>query len=264
MSKASGGVLLAWAVALVAAAVPSWAQSGGGPIAAMDGAWHFTVAPYFWASGISGDVSVPSIGRVPIELPFSDVISDVDLGLQGYVEGRKDRFGFGLNTMYVNIGAPVESDAPVVGRLNLEADVRQTCVEGFLFYRVASGGRRDNPAVLDVLVGARYADSRSRLTATTDEGIGYDGEFQDFGWLDALAGFKFRAPLGSRMALIGRADVAGFGSKVTWNVEADLGFRVSDRWALGAGWRHWDIDYDDEKVFDIVYDGPRAWLSYSW
>ena len=129
---------------------------------------------------------------------------------------------------------------------------------------MASGGRRDNPAVLDVLAGARYADSRSRLTATTDAGIGYDGEFQDFDWVDALAGVKFRAPLGSRMALIGRADVAGFGSKLTWNLEGDLGFRVSDHWAFGAGWRHWDIDYDDEKVFDIAYDGPRLWFAYTW
>ena len=264
MKKASGRVLLAWAVALVAAPVPSWAQSRGRPTEAMDGAWHFTIAPYFWASGISGDVSVANIVRVPIDLPFSDVISDVDLGLQGYVEARKDRLGFGLNTMYVNIGAPVESDAPAVGRLSLEADVRQTCVEGFVFYRVASGGRRDNPAVIDVLAGARYADSRSRLTATTDAGIGYDGEFQDFDWVDALAGVKFRAPLGSRMALIGRADVAGFGSKLTWNLEGDLGFRVSDHWAFGAGWRHWDIDYDDEKVFDIAYDGPRLWFAYTW
>jgi hypothetical protein len=254
-----GGALL-----LAAAALPSWAQPEGGPTAAMDGAWHFTIVPYFWASGISGDVSVANVVRVPIDLRFSDVISDVDFGLQAYVEGRKDRIGFGLNVMYVDIGAPVTSDAPAIGRLGLEADVRQTCLEGFAFYRLASGGRRDNPAVLDVLAGARWADSRSRLTATTDAGIAYDGEFQDFGWVDALAGVKFRAPLGSRLALLGRADVAGLGSQVSWNLEGDLAFRASRHWAFGAGWRHWDIDYDDGKVFDIAYDGPRAWLSYTW
>jgi hypothetical protein len=268
-TRALGGLRLAATAAFVAAALPSWAQTEGGPTAAMDGAWHFTIAPYMWATGISGDVSVANLPQVPVDLAFSDVISDVDFGVQGHVEGRKDRLGFGLDVMYVNLGPPVASDAPVIGQLNLEADVRQTLAEGFLFYRVASGGRRDNPAVLDVLAGTRYNDSRSRLKATTDAGTAYDGEFQDLGWWDALAGVKFRAPLGSRLAFLGRADLAGFGSKVTWNLAGDLAFGASDHWAFGAGWRHLDIEYDqgegrDRKVFDIAYDGPRLWFSYTW
>ena len=87
--------------------------------------------------------------------------------------------------------------------------------------------------------------------------------------MDALAGVRFRAPLGSRVSILGRADVAGFGSKLTWNLEGDLAVRVSEHWALGAGWRHMDIDYDksegaDGKVVDLAYDGPRAWFSYAW
>jgi hypothetical protein len=269
MTSAVGGLRLAAAAALVAAAIPSWAQSQGGPTAAMDGAWHFTIAPYLWATGMSGDVSVANLPQIPIKVKFSDMISDVDFGVQGHVEGRRDRFGFGLDVFYVNLGVPVESDAPVIGQLNLKVDARQVITEGFLFYRVASGGRRDDPAVLDVLAGVRYSDSRNRLTAETEAGIAYDGEFQDLSWTDALAGVKFRAPLGSRFGLLGRADVAGFGSKVTWNLEGDLAFRASDRWAFGAGWRHMHIDYDEgqgvnRKLFDIAYDGPRAWFSYTW
>ena len=269
MKKASGGVLLAWTVALVAAAVPSWAQSRGRPTEAMDGAWHFTIAPYMWATGISGSASVANLPEVPIDVSFSDIISDLDFAVLGYVEGRKDRFGFALDVMYVNLGPPVESDAPVIGKLSLKADVRSTIAEGFVFYRLATGGRGDNPATLDVLAGTRYSDNRTRLTATTDAGIAYDGKFQDLGWWDALAGVKFSAPLGSRLALLGRADVAGFGSKLTWNLEGELAFRASYHWAFGAGWRHLDVDYEkgeglERKVFNIAYDGPMAWLAYSW
>jgi len=53
MTKAGGRLVLV-AVALLAASLPSWAQSHGGPAVAMDGAWHFTIAPYAWFSGISG------------------------------------------------------------------------------------------------------------------------------------------------------------------------------------------------------------------
>ncbi len=36
----------------------------------------------------------------------------------------------------------------------------------------------------------------------------------------------------------------------------------------GRDWRHLDIEYDkgsspDSKVFDLAYDGPRAWFSYA-
>ena len=253
---------------MLAMAVPTWAQAQGGSTSAMDGQWHFGVTPYMWFTGIKGDVSVKRL-TVPVDAPFSDLWDNLDFALAGHFEGRKDRFGFGLDLTYNNLGVPVASDAPVIGRLNLEADVRQLFTEGFGFYRVASGGRQDNPAHLDVLVGARYTGTKTRLSAKGPDGAEYDGDSRNLQWVDALAGMKFRAPLGSRVALLGRADVAGFGSKLTWNLEGDLAVRVSEHWALGAGWRHMDIDYDksegtDGKVVDLAYDGPRAWFSYAW
>ena len=47
-------------------------------------------------------------------------------------------------------------------------DFRQLVVEGIGFYRVASGGRADNPAHLDVLAGVRYLTVRTRLKGETD------------------------------------------------------------------------------------------------
>lgn len=232
-------------------------------MAATDDRWHFSVAPYMWFTGIKGDTSVKGLPGVPVDASFSDLWDNLDFGLGGHFEGRKDRFGLGLDFVYNNLGVPVASDAPVLGPLNLEADMRQLFTEGFGFYRVASGGRKDNPAQFDVVVGARYMGTKTRLTAQGPQGTQYDGDYQDLQWVDALAGLRFRAPLGSRVAILGRGDVAGFGSKVTWNLEGDVAVRASEHWALGAGWRHLDIEYDkgsaaDRKVFDLAYDGPRA------
>jgi hypothetical protein len=271
MRAGLGGGRLAMAAAIVLAmAVPTWAQAQGGPTGAMDDQWHFNLAPYLWMTGIKGDVSVAGLPEVPVEASFSDIWDNFDFGLAGRFEGRKNRFGFGLDFTYNNLGAPVASNAPVVGALGLEADVRQLFSEGFAFYRVAHGGRADNPAHLDVLVGARYTDTRARLTADTSAGVQYDGQSQDLDWVDAMAGLKFRAPLGSRAAVLGRADVAGFGSNVTWNLEGDLAFMASHHWTIGAGWRYMDLDYDnggegiDFRQFKLAYNGPRVWFAYSW
>jgi hypothetical protein len=188
----------------VTAAVPASAQTRPG--SAMDDRWHFNVAPYMWMTGIKGDVSVAGLPTVPVEATFSDIWNNFDFGLAGRFEGRKNRFGFGLDVTYNNLGVPVASSAPVVGSLGLKADVRQLFTEGFAFYRVAQGGRADNPAHLDVLVGARYTGTRTRLTAQTSAGVQYDGRSQDLDWFDAMAGVKFRAPLGSRVAVLGRGE----------------------------------------------------------
>jgi hypothetical protein len=137
-------------------------------------------------------------------------------------------------------------------------------LEGLATHRVAIGARKDNPAHLDLLAGARYFGANARL-----QNDALESEKQDFQWGDALVGLRFRVPLGSRVSFIGRGDVAGFGSKFTWNLEGDLAFNLSERWALGAGWRHFDIDYDkgegsDRKVFGVAFDGPRAWAAYTW
>jgi hypothetical protein len=50
----------------------------------------------------------------------------------------------------------VAAEAPVLEALGISADVRELVVEGLGFYRVANGGRPDNPSHLDLLVGARY------------------------------------------------------------------------------------------------------------
>jgi hypothetical protein len=254
--------LLAGCVLILTAALPASAQPGSP--AAMDDDWHFVAVPYFWFAGIDGTVTVRGRVEVPIEKSFSDVISDFDIGLLGHLEGRKRRLGFAFDVLYLNLGAPVAAEAPVLGALGVSADVRLLLTEGLGFYRVANGGRPDNPSHLDLLLGARYVGTSARLR----NDVLQTGK-QDLKWVDAVAGVRFRARLGSRVSLLGRGDVAGFGSKFTWNVEGDLAIHLSERWALGAGWRHFDIDYDkgegsNRKLFGMAFDGPRTWVAYSW
>src|SRR5688572_17697042 len=130
-------------------ALPAGAFAQAAPAAAMDGRWHFVVAPYVWFSGITGEATVADELVVPVDMSFSDIWEDFDFGLQGHFEGRRDRLGFGLDLMWVNLGAPVAAGAPVD---SIEVDVRQLVTEGFGFYRVVAGGRQDNPAHLDLLV----------------------------------------------------------------------------------------------------------------
>lgn len=134
---------------------------------------------------------------------------------------------------------------PVLGQLDLNTTVESSTVEGLGFYRAASGGRNDNPAALDVLAGARYYGMSTELNATLPAAGGVTSGKRTFTWVDGLIGLRFRAPLSSRVTFIGRGDMAGLGSKFTWNVDYDK-----------AG--------TDRQLFNLAYDGPRVWFAYAW
>lgn len=246
----------------LAVALPARAQTG--PATAMDGRWHFAVVPYFWFSGMEGSVSMKGLPEVPVEKSFSDIWSDLDMGFQGHFEARHDRWGLGTDVVYMNLGAGVAEGRPTLEQLGLNADVRQLVLEGLAFRRVASGGKAENPAYLDVLAGARYSGTSSRL-----RGSEFDGTKRTLDWVDALAGVRFHVTLGSRLGFSARGDVAGFGSDVTWNARADLGYGLSERWVAGLAWRWNKVDYDegegaDRKLFDMTYNGPLVYVGYTW
>jgi hypothetical protein len=256
--------------ALLAAAMlgcPTLLQAQTESDAAMDGRWHFRLVPYFWASSISGTASVAGVNAVPLEASFSDVMSNFDIGLLGQVEARRDRLGFAVDFMYLNLGADVPTDLQtLLGPLDLGADGRQLTAEGFGFYRAVRGGR-DQAGHLDLLIGLRYTGTRTRLTAAGLPAEDREGTRLD--WLDGMAGARFRVPLGARVGLTGRGDVATIGSDLTWNVRAGLDVALGRRFATGAEYRWLDIDYDsgqglDRRIVDLRYAGPYVWVAYSW
>jgi hypothetical protein len=251
-------------ITTLALAAPVQAQDQP-PATAMDGRWHFTVAPYFWMAGLEGTVSVAGVTELPVEASFSQIIDHFDLGLLAHFEARQDRWGIGTDLVYLNLGADVASARPILGRLDLEADVRQTLLEGFGFYRAATwetaGGRS---GFLDALLGARYVGTSAKI-----DGTGFEGTKRTLDWVDGMVGLRLHAPLGSRFGLLARADVAGLGSDFTWNLQADLTFHLSRHWALGAGYRYFDVDYDsgtglDRKLYDVTFNGPLVGAAYTW
>jgi opacity protein-like surface antigen len=59
------------------------------------------------------------------------------------------------------------------------------------------------------------------------------------------------------------------GGKATWQAYADLRFRLSEHWSVGAGYRYIDTDYDqgrgtDRRLWSIVNKGPYAGVRLAW
>ncbi len=253
------------AVAVVTWLGASPAHAQVGVAAADDGGWHFDVSLPGWVAGLKGTVSFKGLPEQPVEASFSDVLKNLDMGVVGHFEGRKGRAGFGTDILYFNLGADLATDQPVLGRLGLQADIRQAQWENFGFHRLAKGdAETGNPGFADVLVGIRYTGINVQI-----KGNDFEGTKRTFDWVDGMLGLRGYAPLGKKAGLRARGDIAGFGSDFTWQLEGDLTYRASERWSFEAGYRYMDIDYDkgsgvDRKVYKIATKGPLVVVHYAW
>jgi hypothetical protein len=238
-------VLAAVSVMVLAApAVVAQSDSGG---------WEYTVAPYLWAAGMDGSLTVAAI-EADVDVPFDTIIENLDLALMGHFEMRNLRWVLSSDLIYVNL-----EDSVDVAQGTATATVEETLLE-------LAGGYRVTPAVA-LLVGARWVDLST--------GLGYAGPIAggsvdaSKSWVDPFVGAHFAAPLSKRWWLGVHGDVGGFGvgSELAWQAYANLGFRPSELVSLILGYRIIDMDYEEGSGiehfhYDLQIDGPLLGVAF--
>ena len=223
------------------------------------GEWQFAVAPYLWAAGMDGSMTV-AVFEEDIDLPFSDMVSDLDFALMGHFDMRNDRWVLSSDLVYVDLGRSEDIvDGIIEGTVTAGLDLTLFEVAGG--YRVSS--------VFTILAGARWVDLGA--------GIRYDGAMVDPGahagksWIDPLIGVHAFVPLSEKWWLGLRGDIGGFGvgSELTWQVYADIGFRVSPLVSIVLGYHALDVDYEDGSGLhyvnlDLMISGPQLGVAFTF
>ena len=88
-------------------------------------------------------------------------------------------------------------------------------------------------------------------------------------WFDPLIAARFTAPFESRFQLGIKGDFGGFGigSDYAWQVFPFVGYRFSNLFELGAGYRAIGMKYEtgsgtDLFIYDMVIFGPQIGLVF--
>ncbi len=217
--------------------------------------WQFALAPYLWAAGIDGSITVAD-SEADIDAPFSTIIDNLDFALMGHFDMRNDRWVLSSDLIFVDL-----EHSEDVTEGTVKAGMDMTLVE-------VAGGYRVSSAVA-LLAGARWVDIGTSLR--------YTGEFEDDeakagkSWIDPLVGVNVFAPLSERWWLGLRGDVGGFGvgSELTWQAYADIGFKASDLVSIILGYRAIDMDYEDGSglhhvALDILMSGPQLGVAFTF
>jgi hypothetical protein len=227
---------------------PDTAVASSRAQAASSDKWQFMVAPYLWLAGLSGTVGVGDL-TTDIDPSASDLLNALNFGFMGIFEARKNRFMLVTDLMYISLEETKDTSGPLFSAL--KAEVKTFMLSPVVGYRLVDkeGGS------VDALVGIRFWHTSTRLELEPGLLAGRVGESSK-NWADVIAGLRGQAHLSKAFSLIGRGDVGGGGSDLTYQLFGGLGINLSESASLFAGYRYLYFKYTrGESLFDGALKG---------
>lgn len=251
---------LAWASAAAAADLPP-AQQPQEPVAAPVQEWTFSIAPYLWGAGISGDVGVFGLQPVDVDVSFGDILDNLRFGGMAVAELHNGTWGAFADLIYVKTEADQSITRNVLGvPLTLSASVGTDSLTATLMgeYRPFSSDR----LTLDLMAGGRIWSLENDISVSLAAGgapiaalSGSDGAT----WIDPMVGAKARLNTDWPLYFTAWGMIGGFGagSDIGWDVLGGVGYEWNEHFSTVAGYRALGVDYSDNGfVYDVVQHGP--------
>lgn len=220
--------------------------------------WQFRASPYLWGAGLKGSVAtLPPAQPVDVDVSFGDVLDKLDVGLMGAVEGRRNRWGFLTEILYLSLSADADTPGPLFSNLDYQMDM--WLVTAAVTYALSDSDRH----FLDIVAGVTYWDVDNRLAF--EQGVASRRKISEQeSWADPIAGLRGRIRLDANWSLAGHVFSAVAGdSDSAWELYAGVGYELGERWSLVAGYRHKEVDYAKAGfVYDVEMSGPLLGAAY--
>jgi hypothetical protein len=206
----------------------------------------FAVTPYIWFAGIHGQAGVFG-HEASVHADFSDVFNYLNIGVMGVFEARYKRVIMPVDFMWMKLSD--EKGLPITDDVNsIKAKMTETMLTPKIGYRIADGKK----VKVDALFGARYWHVSTDFTLQPVQIAG--GLSQAASWADAVAGGRIILALSPKAFAIVGGDAGGASARSDYQVAGLLGFKISRKWDLLAGYRYLSINYRPNQKAQFVYD----------
>lgn len=216
--------------------------------------WEFATLGYAWFAGAHGQTDVIGpLDPVGLDLPFGKVLKGLKFVFMGAAEARHDRFVILGDLMFIHLGTSKGIDIRNQDFIDAHLSSKTTEVTLMPGYRLI-----DQPeAKLDLLAGGRgnFFNTSLEVSGPNRE---LDGRVKQT-WFDPLIGMRMIYPLGGKFSLSLYGDVGGFGigSDLTWQAFGSVNYQINHKMTVGAGWRHFKVNYDHgDFLYDVYQTGP--------
>jgi len=227
------------------------ASRAANDISAIEERWSYSITPYFWAAGLSGETAQFGLPTVNMDASFSDIFDNLDFGGMVIGEARNGRFSVFGDLIYTKLSA---GDDTPRGLLATSVDVDTQTFAGLfgVGYSVLEGSE----GRLDVVGGLRVWSVETEISF--NGGILGGRSYTDSAtWVDGLAGVRGTYNFTPNFYAIGWGLVGGGGANIDWDVMAGLGYNINETVSTTLGYRALGVDYRDNGfIFDVVQQGP--------
>ncbi|MCX5495727.1 hypothetical protein OSH11_13515 [Kaistia dalseonensis] len=213
--------------------------------------WQFTIAPYVWAAGASGDLSYGGIPLVHVEAPFSHLLDNLNFGGMLVGEARYDRFVLFSDLIDLNVSSDY-SLQPMGVAVGLDVGLNLFEWTPMVGYSVV----KTKDWNFDVMAGARLWSVDVDTSVNFGNILNLDADAHET-WADAMVGVKSQYALTDKLFVAGWAMAGAGGSTFTWDLMGSVGYKFSDRiWGM-AGYRAQGVDFDSGSFnIDTTMQGP--------
>lgn len=220
-----------------------------------DAKWNFEVAPYFWLSSISGEISFLD-QSVPVNAEFKDIIDQLSFGVLLHSEAHKGPWTIMTDIVYLKLK---ENGTFRNSEQSVSTEIDQFIWELGGGYRLI---KLEDYFTLDGKFGIRYFG----LNPSVD--VNQRNIFdKSLNFVDPYFGLRFKSINGKWINRAG-FDVGGFGigSQVSWKLNVFVGYQISKPLSLYLGYQGYDVDYEDNDTslnYDVYTGGFIIGLNVS-
>jgi len=214
-------------VILTLISTPTWAQESDN--------WDWKIAPYLWAVNLDGEIAIGEITQ-DIDVSFSDILSDFELGGAVYAEVGKGNNAFHIDYTYIRTRPdptplptpPFQEGAELASKMTINI------FEAAYNYRWNGA---DGPALV---LGTRLLDIKMRMNVGNLTTITSGPD-----WWDYFVGVKTHNAISEKWDFDFYGTIGTGGSDLPWTLQGMFGRRYSNGNRLGLGVRVWGIDYSE-------------------
>ena len=218
---------------------------------------RFTVVPYGWMVGVSGETGVRDL-TADVDISFGKIFDHLRFGAMASFEAEYGPWVGIVDAVYASLRddrtaslGPANPDLT----MTLKLVVAQAYV-GYTFWPA-----RD--VAVDILAGTRIWGLDESLSITGDRVSGERSKNNS--WADALGGLRVRWAAAERWRVSAAGDGGGGGSKGTGGATATAGYDVSSRWTLFGAYRYLFLNRrKDDSFFTGHLGGPAIGGAYRW
>ncbi len=237
---------------LVLCAGTAFAQTGDSTLPAGN-EWQFLITPYWWNSGIKGDIIAtvePEEGvyqqvTIPVDIGFTDMGEALKYGLSLHAEVSKGAWGGILDINYAKYAEGTETRLSYDPEVWVKSGMDLMTVDLLGSYRLQ---KSLNNSMIEALVGLRYSQWTPDLLFTVDGDE--QQETESSSWVDPLVGMRFATNFAGEFYGSARIEIGGFGvgSDFTWGLHGIVGYRLTKMIDLDLGYRYISLDWQSEAA----------------